>query len=484
MEILSKTVSPVHQLNDDIFLYIFNMNTDMFEEDGAALITSFATSQVCRGWRELMLESPKLWGKLLDFDVIGQRKVEAPWVDELLRRSGSRSALWIKAQRALGVDDSPRTELQDLFLKVLAENWHRTQLLSVNLRWSKFDLRRAFCNTISLPAPELASFDFTAGISAEDIPYQPIPGEFEYPLFKNDAPCLRTFKATLHKFDLRAPWVHHLSDMYIGHSFPLSIVLDALATTDNLHHLDITDVSVHQDDIQHLRRISLPRLSRLKLSVDAITCVAFLDHVQTPPDCTLTYNASNRFSAAEVAEDVFAPLIRRLAKFARRYFKAVPPIHMALHRKPGILCFSDMQPTISFGFIALLQRTDGLEFPVNVVNTFFSGFSRLRFPQATHIWLELSVETPAELWRPFLRRFPSAEVMLISIRHIDYFTVFATILVQTPEVLPSLKTIKLRPGDQFNPIRPNLHDLSVIALFQAARIVMTRRPVQVMRVNQ
>ena len=55
-----------------------------------------------------MLALPLLWAKLVDFDVIGQHKVEALWVDELLRRSGGESALRIKANRVLGIVDPPR----------------------------------------------------------------------------------------------------------------------------------------------------------------------------------------------------------------------------------------------------------------------------------------------------------------------------------------------------------------------------------------
>ena len=229
MDVPSSSVPPIHRLNDDIFLYILDLNTNIFAEDGA-LPTSRATSQVCHSWRELMLALPLLWAKLIDFDVIGQHKVEALWVDELLRRSGGESALRIKANRVLGIVDPPRPTLQELFLTVLSENWYRIQVLVVDLRWSNFDLRRAFCNTISLPTPALVSFDFTAGVSTEDIAYQAVPGKFEHPLFANQAPCLRAFKTTLHDFDLRAPWIHNLSDIYIGHSFPLSDVLDVAST--------------------------------------------------------------------------------------------------------------------------------------------------------------------------------------------------------------------------------------------------------------
>ena len=120
MEFLSITTSPVHRLNDDLFLQIFDMNAHMFTND-EALITSRITSQVCHSWRELMLGSSPLWGKLVDFDIITRYKVEALWADELIQRSGSASPIWIKAKTALA-HNSPRPQLKELFLKILAEN--------------------------------------------------------------------------------------------------------------------------------------------------------------------------------------------------------------------------------------------------------------------------------------------------------------------------------------------------------------------------
>ncbi|KJA26700.1 hypothetical protein HYPSUDRAFT_282609 [Hypholoma sublateritium FD-334 SS-4] len=271
--------------------------------------------------------------------------------------------------------------------------------------------------------------------------------------------------------------------MYIGHSFPLSDILDALSTMNSLEFLEIRNVEVHQDDdIQHLRRTKLPGLRELQLGVDAITCVALLDHLKTPPTCALTYNAPNLLTTAEVAEDVFTPLVSMLVKFARRYFKSHPPTNVVVHRAHGMLCFSDMNHRVTSGFLALFRRSDQLDFLMDAVKTFFSQFSLPRFPKTTRLWLELSAETPSHLWRPFLERFPSAQVMLMSIRDIGYFKAVVEILLQTA-VLLSLKIIKLRPGEQFDPIHPKAHELEVIAIFEVMRM-LSGRPVQVMRVNQ
>ena len=124
-----------------------------------------------------------------------------------------------------------------------------------------------------------------------------------------------------------------------------------------------------------------------------------------------------------------------------------------------------MQPTIAFGFLALLQCSDGSDFSTDAVNTFFTQFSTLRFLKATHLWLELFADTPSQLWRPFLERFPTVQTMLISIRDIGLFEIFTQLLVQT-RVLPSLQIIKLRPGAQFHPIHLKHNEMEVIAVFK------------------
>ncbi len=56
-------------LDDDALLYIFTINANMFLDEDA-LVTTCATSLVCRRWRNLMLDTPSLWAKLIDMDWI------------------------------------------------------------------------------------------------------------------------------------------------------------------------------------------------------------------------------------------------------------------------------------------------------------------------------------------------------------------------------------------------------------------------------
>ncbi len=114
-------------LDDDALLYIFTMNANMFVDDGA-LVTTCATSLVCRRWRNLMLDTPSLWAKLIDMGWISCA-VEYEFRNELLRRTGT-APLWIKATWIVRIQPANHPQKSANFLfDVLEENWHRTQKL-------------------------------------------------------------------------------------------------------------------------------------------------------------------------------------------------------------------------------------------------------------------------------------------------------------------------------------------------------------------
>ncbi|KAF8802064.1 hypothetical protein BYT27DRAFT_7113497, partial [Phlegmacium glaucopus] len=87
------TRASVLRLNNDVLYYIFKLNADMFSYEDA-LSNTRKVSQVCQGWRNIILGSPSMWGRLLDFDSL--RWSSDNWQNEVLRRSGSSSTLWIR----------------------------------------------------------------------------------------------------------------------------------------------------------------------------------------------------------------------------------------------------------------------------------------------------------------------------------------------------------------------------------------------------
>ncbi len=95
----------------------------MFADDNALIHTRTA-SQVCQNWRSLLLAMPSLWGKLLDFDFLAQSTGDRYWGEELVKRTGNESILWIKRQNP----QTNREPIEPLALhlaKTVEDNFHR-----------------------------------------------------------------------------------------------------------------------------------------------------------------------------------------------------------------------------------------------------------------------------------------------------------------------------------------------------------------------
>ena len=248
---------PIQRLGHDLLLQVFEQNAHMFTEDDA-LITTRTASQVCQNWRSLMLATPLLWGRLLDFDALARYTGKGYWGDELVRRTGS-SLLWIKARESLA-KDWPDQKLVEHFLKTVEENLHRIQILVMDVDGAEWMMNFTLWNKIiSLPAPQLESFDLTVASKRMGISQRtPDTKRFRSPAFADKAPRLRKFRAVQFEFNLRAPWVSGLRDLYIGYPPLLPEFLDALANTESLERLEIhCGLRGSQEDVQRLQPINL-----------------------------------------------------------------------------------------------------------------------------------------------------------------------------------------------------------------------------------
>lgn len=113
---------PIQNLSEDILLCIFTLNADMFSDKDALRRTTRLTSQVCQTWRNLMLNAPVLWARLIDIDDISSC-CSNEWLDEIMRRSGA-APLWIKAEQ-----HHPSVDI----FRIISENWDRIQKLHIVL---------------------------------------------------------------------------------------------------------------------------------------------------------------------------------------------------------------------------------------------------------------------------------------------------------------------------------------------------------------
>ncbi|KJA17805.1 hypothetical protein HYPSUDRAFT_205905 [Hypholoma sublateritium FD-334 SS-4] len=427
---------PIHRLSHDLLLHIFEQNAHMFADDNA-LITTCITSQVCQTWRYLLLATPFLWGRLLDFDVLARSTGDGYWGDELSRNPREEED-YANQPQALH------------FLKTIQDNLHRLEILVVNLDAVEYVRHHGSWNKlVSLPAPQLQSFDLTV-LSDRDGRRTPFGGVYFSPpaSFADDAPRLRKFRAVQFAFNLQAPWVCCLREVYIEHSTSLSATLNALATTENLECLGLHAVWVAEDD-EHLQTVHLHKLKELHLdSLHPSVCGILLDHLRIPSECALQYtlrlsthwfadNVDNNFETALTA------VIRRLSECARGYFLKKVPINLLFHYDENLLCITTHVQDDFNGFHLHIE-SPLLPHPKQIMATFLSEFTLPEFSHVTELHLEIAFNDKNISLLPFLGCLSSIRTLTTCCWDPDFFKFLKEKLDSPRSVLPLLRTIKMQ----------------------------------------
>lgn len=446
---------PIQRLGHDLLLHIFEQNAYMFTDDDA-LITTRTASEVCQNWRSLILATPLLWGRLLDFDALARHTGGGYWGDELVRRTGG-SLLWIKAREFLA-QDWPDRRLSVHFLKTVEENLHRIQILVMDVNGMEWMTHFALWNKIiSLPAPQLESFELTVASKQMGLSHRiPETRSFRSPAFADEAPRLRKFKAVQFEFNLRAPWVSGLRDLYIGYPPLLPEFLDALANTESLERLEIhCRLRGSQEDVERLRPINLPKLKQLRLFCDPNDCMILLAFVKIPRECALQCVIFRRhritldnWDAPDVTEELFTRLIPGLASYARKYFQHQTPTDLMFYYQPTVLCITSC-PDGGLGGIHVQIERDQVDFSEQIKTAFFSEFTLPEFLKVTDLRLQIMdfdrLSSTGSLLS-FLGCLLAVQILHVNDRNINFFEALKEKLASPRSILPSLKTIRVQPN--------------------------------------
>lgn len=454
------TAPPVHRLGHDMLLEVFANNADMFL-DPTALATTFVTAQVCNSWRTLMLETPSLWGHLIDVDYLCQIRASVDWFIKIVQRSGS-SDLWIKA-----VDNRASTEQLDRYLfSLLAASWQRVQRLMVVIDASTLDpYSSPRWSWLYTPAQNLRVFDVDFTEKA------PKPSPSLPPLFANEAPVLRQFRARYWPFNLRAPWIRDLRSLYIGNPFTLHQAMAAISKAEDLEMLQIDNVVGSAIVPAHFTPFRLRRLECLLLMGGPENCPVILDNIDVPPWCTLTYFPIDFFPMT-FSDAVFAPAVRALAKFARRFFQRQPPTQLSLRVMHCFLTFLDGVVPWAAGYHLWLPCGLGLAPKPEAVATFLAAFALPELATVTEMQLRLPAHTPIGPLAAFFACLPAVETLTTDDTSVAY--IFAVLDENAKSedvsggVFPALKTINLAE-DQFAAYE-EAGELSAIHALVSARL--------------
>jgi len=126
------SVSPISKCTDDVLLKIFSINGAInrpfcwrkVHETSPISITR-RSSQVCKEWRQLILCSPSLWGKLLDLNDLNPGI--DPWRKEVLRRT-KQAMLHVRVRL-----DPAQPAATSLLFDILDKKWSTIRNLQVSV---------------------------------------------------------------------------------------------------------------------------------------------------------------------------------------------------------------------------------------------------------------------------------------------------------------------------------------------------------------
>ncbi|KJA26696.1 hypothetical protein HYPSUDRAFT_36424 [Hypholoma sublateritium FD-334 SS-4] len=456
----------IYRLNCDLLLHIFEINANMFE-DYDALQTTRSASQVCRCWRSLLLETPWIWARLLDVDWPRWRRRPAPeWYAELLRRTGS-APLWIQARYALMADSS--SYISRFIFAILTINWHRVERLvlrAVEPRWTieNVDL----WGWVYAPAPQLKEFDVYFG----DVLWSHPPSA---PLFSGNAPALRIMASDHHPIDLHASWLPNLRCLDLDLPCTPSEALIALKSAKNLEYLFIGVLSVAEAGLE-TGVIHLSRLSQLTLNVGFEHCPFLLNHIFTPPNCSLTYLPPN-IKVDQLVPHIFIPAVQALGDFAKRSLNVAASTLLVLHSDYSTLRFQYSTKSSTQNLKLMFVCAQEAEMPRNATSAILDAFTCAGFASVTDLLLHIPAGTPVDSLVAFLEHLPAVETLTTGEEELE---LLAKVRDRLPvreggpaEVFPALKTIIL-PGQEYAEYADSLDMHSTVHAFVEARCATGR----------
>ncbi|KAF9560884.1 hypothetical protein CPC08DRAFT_817989 [Agrocybe pediades] len=298
---------PISRLHEEILWIIWLENTEAHHDH--RLSTARYSSQVCRKWRNLMLTSSSIWGRLLDLNIWN------PWMEEVMSRSG-KAPLWIVTG---AICKWPWDYLSDFLLNFISDSWARIERLHIydDLRpyphgptteYSRNAREQCWLDLFSRPAPLLEEFKFHYLTKDDD----PDAWHAPLPWFNSLAPRLRMFSVykcpndtlitrlsaqpPLFKLGMPSSWLSKLRSFTLCQRWDAPDLLSLLRKMPLLEELEITSCtasggrneSVVIDDAP----VFLPRLSALRLVNWVLSdIVGFLGPISACVNCCLSMSA-------------------------------------------------------------------------------------------------------------------------------------------------------------------------------------------------
>ncbi|KDR67331.1 hypothetical protein GALMADRAFT_258296 [Galerina marginata CBS 339.88] len=428
---------PIHRLHSDILWRFFSLNADMeldFEDYFPAMDTLRTISQVCPLWRGIAMNSPSLWGRVVNIDAVFKRRAGSmtKWGNEVLRRSGD-SSLHIKARLDTKVKE-------DVVESLVRQNWHRIQSLDLEFQKGTPISGEKWQEIFRVPAGALEGFRIRCNGYQE---------ESKFVLFQNNAPSLRRISITNFVVDMKeVSWASNLRYIEMCSSIFAFELLGTLFVVQFpfLECIVCFDYGAGLKDVDKealpvLRPISLPCLRRIQLNVgkEVNTILTMLMHITPNEQCALDL-AVDKYFVNNYTLDLLREVLPKFLRYAARMSPATD-LRLVLKRDWFIFLQSSER---SFSFhvqlpVGLHERAISV-FPFCFAHTTFrlDSIEKLVFRVVEDEDMDLLLAN--ESMEKLVLRFLSVKSLETDSETLVYLSRFQTKTRTVP--FPSLKTVK------------------------------------------
>ncbi|KAF8889536.1 hypothetical protein CPB84DRAFT_1849332 [Gymnopilus junonius] len=302
------------QIDDPLLTSIFMINTDhktrfvvtpnfrIYDpKEELPLTIARRTSQVCCRWRKVILQSPLIWGSVIDFDLLRQKKDF--WRKEVMRRTGSAPLC-------------------------IMEHWERIRKLDVELKVLTTESPSIVRKLKKRPAPNLEFIIICSHRIAESglsYNYREKIYAGRKPEGGNYSIFVPTFPRHLH-----AVWLLQLRGLTIGWMLEADIfpLLERMTLLETLKIDATTDLNMDNIPTKH---IFLPNLVLLDLRNHFQFCHQVLASITPSPNCVLTLTSYD-WKAKDVSShcDKLPSMTNILKKYTAAYFGTRKVSHLKL----------------------------------------------------------------------------------------------------------------------------------------------------------
>ncbi|CAA7270429.1 unnamed protein product [Cyclocybe aegerita] len=436
-------------------------------------------SQVCRTWRKMLLDSPVLWGRAIDFDVLVFADNE--WREEVTKRTKTAP---------LFVTGSLDKTTDKILSSFLAKYWSRVEVLEIHSEqsWPGPDGYVFSPNDWSfLAQPTNTIKHFVLKI--------PTTSDMDHQLFSGNAPSIRFFSTHRIFHHINPSWaanLHHLEIQIVAtyHEPRLTAqeIFSALMVAHTLEVLILVG-SLEEKPAGRLQKINLPNLRHITINDTVFACNTVLGNITARRGCCLSVDACDEPDFVDATPDDLLTTRDLCMGYFTQYYELHAPqeSHFQISdlKDSHFLAITpsenrpiDTQEGSSEGFAVMI---DASMTSTRTPRNFVEGLVGLDFSSIISLDLEMDpeeVEPSSPYFLSFLSSFGSVTTLMTNLQTLDsvlnHLPSFEPL--KTP-LFPSLVTLKICTS--YDPVSMDLETLQPVLSFLQRRSDL-RKAIQIL----